>query len=62
VLEEIGCGWARLHAFRPTFVSLAIDGGVTNVVLLGRWLAHTSPKITLDVYSHRSRATSSRRR
>ena len=49
--ERAGVGDVTPHGLRHTAASLAIAAGAT-VVLVQRMLGHSSPSVTLNVYSH----------
>jgi integrase len=49
--ERAGVGDVTPHGLRHSAASLAIAAGAT-VVLVQRMLGHSSPSVTLDVYSH----------
>jgi integrase len=55
VLGEAGAGWGGFHSFRHTFASMLIEANrpLTEVAAL---LGHSSPRLTLDTYSHWLRA------
>jgi integrase len=44
-----GVPWAGWHTLRHTCASVLFRNGV-NVVQVSRWLGHSSPSITMDVY------------
>jgi hypothetical protein len=43
--------WVHLHSFRHTCASLLFDGGM-NIAQVSKWLGHSKPAFTLDVYTH----------
>ena len=49
--ERAGLAGITPHGLRHTAASLAIAAGAT-VVVVQRMLGHSSPSVTLDVYSH----------
>jgi integrase len=49
--DKLGIGNHTIHDIRHTFASLLLSRGA-NVVYVSKMLGHSSPKITLDRYSH----------
>jgi integrase len=50
-LKKAGLAKLRVHDLRHTFVSLLLSAG-RDVVFVSRQVGHSSPSITLNVYSH----------
>lgn len=47
--EEAGAGWAGFHSLRHSCASMLFARGC-NVVAVQKWLGHSSPTVTLNVY------------
>ena len=51
LLEKVGLSNIRFHDLRHTAATLMLMNGIPLMVVL-RWLGHSKPSITLDIYSH----------
>jgi len=50
-VASLGLNGLRFHDLRHIFASTLIGGGV-NVALVARLMGHSTPQVTLTVYSH----------